>query len=90
MIGHSDRIIEVTPEMEKRVSERRKQDTADRLRTMDALLPEIRDYIKQNLKDLGGCDHSVGICMCADEYLLNRVLALMGEEQPVPGDEEKQ
>lgn len=31
-----------------------------------SLLIRARDYVQQTINDLGGCDHSVGVCMCED------------------------
>jgi len=37
------------------------------------LLTECKDSIAENLKELGGCDHSVGICMCSDTQLVSKI-----------------
>lgn len=35
-------------------------------------LKECRDLVARYVKDLGGCDHSVGICACADYAVIER------------------
>lgn len=37
------------------------------------LLRECRKELKQVVKDMGGCDHSVGVCCCDLIYLIERV-----------------
>lgn len=47
-------------------------------------LPEITEKLKalaekhaETIKDLGGCDHSVGICCCEDIRLVDETNALL-------------
>jgi hypothetical protein len=56
--------------------------------TAEALFMKARDYIRENVKEAGGCDHSVGICMCADISLINEfnraIQSIRALSQPAP------
>jgi len=49
---------------------------AERDKLREALGKAI-PWIAEELKELGGCDHSVGICACADERLLEELRAAL-------------
>jgi hypothetical protein len=37
------------------------------------VLKKARSWIAEQIKEMGDCDHSVGICMCADLALLEKI-----------------
>lgn len=39
---------------------------------LKSVLREITTVYKELVDDAGGCDHSVGICWCADHWLIER------------------
>lgn len=45
-------------------------------------LRELRDLHAELIKDLGSCDHSVGICMCVDICALNRATEILERFEP--------
>ena len=45
------------------------------------LLKECLEYVKNNIDELGGCDHSVGICMCGDISLADRLAEAIKKAQ---------
>lgn len=38
-----------------------------------ALLKEACTFVETMVKEIGGCDHSVGLCSCADQALLDKL-----------------
>lgn len=43
----------------------------------EGLLREARDYIREIIKELGPCDHSVNVCVCPDIALADRIDAFL-------------
>jgi hypothetical protein len=48
-------------------------DDRNELTTECRLLIRARMWIADQIKESGGCDHSVGICVCADVGFLNEI-----------------
>jgi hypothetical protein len=42
-------------------------------KTQVRLLIRARNALADNLNEAGGCDHSVGVCMCSDRYLIQSI-----------------
>lgn len=47
-------------------------------------LHDVADFLTEDLKNNGGCDHSVGICCCGEVELLGRVMDLLGQTPHCP------
>lgn len=53
-----------------------------RHRQARTLLAEALDCLDQMIADQGKCDHSVGICYCADERLAERIREFLHPGEP--------
>jgi len=42
-------------------------------------LSDAVDLLNQHMKDIGGCDHSVGICCCDDERRIDAMRAALAK-----------
>lgn len=47
------------------------------------LLRKVATWMMEQLMELGGCDHPVGICCCEDYRLLEAVMDAAGIPRPV-------
>jgi hypothetical protein len=49
-------------------------------RNLKRTMSELVDIIKQYHKDVGPCDHEVGICLCGEYSVLDDALKLLKSE----------
>lgn len=49
------------------------------MRTDRRILIDCEKLIEEYIKECGGCDHSVGICMCETERLLTEIRLRIGK-----------
>ena len=44
-------------------------------------LKQAADWMEEELKNIGGCDHSVGICCCGDYSMLESFRELIAKAE---------
>lgn len=56
-----------------------RDELASKIVELQEVLKEMTVLYKELVEDAGGCDHSVGICWCADFWLIERAKKVLGE-----------